>query len=349
MERIDPANTNLRMVREFLQKKYYGGNVIPRLEQRQLLYKLKPIFDAEGDYNLDDAKTLADHGLTKDCTIDLAPMHVNVLSPSTGRSMIVNNVDPMNDVIFDVRKLALEDGYPIERLRVFHKEGGDKEILKADDSMTFFSCGVKHNHTLVLEWPKIVVKVKLPIPKKPDSSETSEEGQEILQENGRYYKLVDFHTQPELEKVRLLNDFITKHTDIPFRQQKLVAAGKPKKNKPLKTKKIDDPTKKLADFKIEEGDIIKLVPRQLKINLVASGDAEKKQTTLEYVYLSDTIESIKDRIANGEGEADGIPAIPKANVSVKKSADGTELKRNSETLLLAGIKDDDELDIEKTK
>jgi hypothetical protein len=198
-----------------------------------------------------------------------------------------------------------------------------------------------------LEWPKITLKIKIPIPKRPENAEKAEEGQEILEENGRFYKLVDYQSQSEIDRVRLVHDFITKHTGIPVREQKLVATGTLKKGKPRISKNLEDPTKPLADFKVEENDIIELVPRQLKINLVSAG--EKKQTTLDHVFWNDTVESIKDRIANGAGESDGIPPIPKTIVIVKKSKDGTELNQDDETLLAAGVKDGDELDFEKTK
>jgi hypothetical protein len=356
MTGVDPANTNIRMIREFLEQKYYQGNVIPRSEQRQLLYRFKPIFDLmEGDYNIDDAKTLADHGIIKDeDVIDLSKMHVYIIAPSTKQSMLINNLDPMNDVIFDMRKLALEDGYPIEKLRVLHKEANNREIKKTQNTSTFFNCGVKHQHTLLLEWPKIVIKVKLPIvvsSRDGREEEELEEGQEIIEDpaSGRKFKLVDFTSQTELDKVQMIHDFILEQTGIPPEEQVLLynpttASGKKSK----KLKEMSQPEKVIAEHKIQENDIIELKPMTLKINLVGGPDGPK-QTILEHVYPNDTVESIKGAIENGKGGANGIPSIPKTNQSITKTKDGKELKRDQQRLFKAGVEDGAELDVEKTK
>ena len=119
----------------------------------------------------------------------------------------------------------------------------------------------------------------------------------------------------------------------------------PKQPKP---KKLDDQTKKLADYKAQQNDIIELVPMSVKVNLVGASAAA--QTTLHYVYLNDTVKTIKDWVAAGQGQEDGIPPIPKTNMELRKTKDQTELKSNTQTLFNAGIKTDgEEVDIEKTK
>ena len=57
--------------------------------------------------------------------------------------------------------------------------------------------------TLVLEWPKIILKIKLPIPIKPTTND-----KEIIYENGRYYKLVDYETQSELQRLQKVHDLL---------------------------------------------------------------------------------------------------------------------------------------------
>jgi hypothetical protein len=363
MTKVDPANTNIRMVRDFLFKNYYKGNVIPRSEQRQLLYRTKPIFDSlEGDYNIDDAKTLADHGLTADNSmIELSKMHVYVISPSDQKSMMINNVDPMNDVIFDMKKLANSDGYPIEKLRLLHKEANNRVIEKSQNQVTFFHCGVRHNHTLILEWPKIVIKIKLPISSADDFS--PKEGRQLIQDpaTGRYFVLLDFVTRTELDKVQRIHDFILQETGIPIKNQSLFSNPrepeshtpnkKSSSSKPPKTRYLKEKLKVIAEYKIEENDILELEPMSVKINFVPIGEmgGSVHQTTLEYVYPNDTVQFIKDQIQAGKGAADGIPSIPSTNLSLRKVKDGQELKWDHKSLQDEGVQHLDELEVEQTK
>jgi hypothetical protein len=364
MTKVDPANTNIRMVRDFLFKNYYKGNVIPRSEQRQLLYRTKPIFDSlEGDYNIDDAKTLADHGLTADNSmIELSKMHVYVISPSDQKSMMINNVDPMNDVIFDMKKLANSDGYPIEKLRILHKEANNRVIEKSQSQVTFFHCGVRHNHTLILEWPKIAIKIKLPISSADDFS--PQEGRQLIQDpaSGRYFVLVDFVTRTELDKVQRIHDLILQETGIPIKHQTLFSnprepesttptKKKSTSSKPPKTRYLKEKLKVIAEYKIEENDILELEAMSVKINFVPVGETggSVRQTTLDYVYPNDTIQFIKDQIQAGKGEADGIPSIPSTNVSLRKVKDGKELKWDQKSLQDEAIQHLDELEVEQTK
>ena len=373
---VDPANTNIRMVRDFIEREYYKGHKMPRSEQRQLLYKFKPIFDtnSSGDYNIDDAKTLADYGITQDMSrIHLSYMHVNVVDPSTRQSMMINNVDPMNDIVFEFRKLAQADGYNLDKLRILHKENNHAEILKKHDQMTFFNCGIKHLHTLILEWPKITLRIKLPYDNDEDEEDNMDEngedeegnnGTEIIVDEGtgQKFRILKYTTQAEIDPLQMLHDYIVKETKIPQSYHKLLYFKQPTKNntkKSPKPKPLTDPEKLLADYKVEDNDTIELAPMILKLNLVNGGNASSTANAL--VYPNGTIGSIKESIEQGKfattkkndgDEQDGsvvagIPAIPKTNLSLSK--DNKELKRDSQQLFKAGIQDGDTLDVEKTK
>lgn len=351
MLRVDPANTNIRMVREFLHTEYYKNHDIPRHEQRQLLYRMKPIFDDTMDPNVDDAKTLADHGIDQDnAVIELSKMHVYVISPSTQKSMMINNIDPMNDVIFDMKKLAVEDGYPVERLRLLHKEAGDREIKKDKNNSTFFDCGVKHEHTLILEWPQIVLKVRLPVV----SDGVGE----------REFELVDLKVQAELDTVDKIHEFILERTGISREAQSLLwtafgkTTGKKKSQQPVDPKKLANPKKILAEYKVQENDVIELEPMTVRVNLVGAGGAANPSSTtmvLDDVYPLDTIGYIKGRIElggsrgrGGDGDED-FPSILRTNQSLFKHDGGKELRRDQQTLQDAGVMNGNELDVEKTK
>lgn len=362
MLRVDPANTNIRMVREFLQKEYYKNHIIPRSEQRQLLYRGNPIFDETMDPNIDDAKTLEHHGIVQDSAIiELSKMHVYVISPSTQKSMMINNIDPMSDVIFDMKKLALEDGYPVDGLRLLHKEAGDKEITKDRNNVTFFDCGVKHEHTLILEWPQIVLKIKIPV-----VSTDSDDGQDEQSNHGngvRQFEVIDFKVQAEIDTVNKAHDFIQERTGIPNTAQSLLwtnsgkAAGGKKKQPSVKSKPLSIPSKILADYKVQENDVIELQPLTVKVNLIGAGGSTAM--VLDDIFPHDTIGYIKDRIemggrqgkgvAGGDGDDDDFPSILKTNQSLYKHSDGMELRKDHQTLHDVGISNGDELDVEKTK
>ena len=363
---VDPANTTVRMIREFLHEYYYKGNDVPRSEQRALLYNQRPIFDATGDPDIDDAKTLADHGLTQNPSqIELEFMHVHVIDPSTKQSMTIDNVDPMNDCLLEMRKLALKDGYNIEKLRVLHKEADYAEIGQDKDDMTFFDCGVKHEHTLMLEWPKIKLLIRIPrqrIPKDHESSDDNSNDEDKPKlwtdrndPSGRPFQVHKQFVQAELCRVENIHKFVYMQTGIRGELQHLFF----QKNNTTKGDQIflDDPTKVLADYDgMDNGIIIQVKPITLKVNYRDGGGSGKgkiKSATKYYnMYPNDTIDFIKGRIASGGNggtavKGGGIPAIPKRNQILFHH--GHKLTSIQQRIFQSKIVDGDEVDVEKAK
>ena len=366
---VDPANTNIRMIREYLQEMYYKEHKLPRKEQRTLLYKRRPIFDLPppsiniekksnttngdveddvdyDDINVLDSYTLADYGIVDDKSkIELSKMIVYVIAPTTKQSMMINNVDPMYDVIFDMKKLALQDGYPIERLKLLHKEANNKEIKDDKNEVTFYDCGIKDHHTLILEWPYITLFIKVPKNMNVTDGE-DDKGDE------RDFMILDLELQAEMEQVHKIREFVFAETGIPKQYHKLLATstqcppnksgGKAKKEP--KQIPLDDYKKLIADYKLQDNDVIELLPMTLKMNYIQPHGAGNKIVETKF-YPNDTVGYVKNAIAKGIQDVDGIP---KTNVSIKFH-DKDVTKYNSKTLYELDVVDGSQFNIEKER
>ena len=356
---VDPANTNIRMIREFLQENYYKEHKLPRKEQRTLLYKRRPIFlapppniELDGgieydDVNVLDSYTLADYGIVDEKSkIELSKMIVYVIAPTTKQSMMINNVDPMYDVIFDMKKLALQDGYPIERLKLLHKEANNKEIQDDKNEVTFYDCGIKDHHTLILEWPYITLYIK--VPKNMNSNNDGADERDFM--------ILDLELQAEMEQVHKIREFIFAETGIPKQYHKLLATstqcppnksgGGGKVQKEPKQIPLDDDKKLIADYKLQDNDVIELLPMTVKMNYIEPDAAAGDNKVVEAkFYPNDTIGYVKNTIAKGIQDVDGIP---KTNVSIKFN-DKDVTKYNSKTLYELDVVDGSQFNIEKER
>ena len=278
-------------------------------------------------------------------------------------------------------------------------------LLARPSSQSPLSC---FNVLCILSRPKINIKIKIPTTSQQssDATATASEGSDSLDAttgNGggddhrrrRHYEYYNMTVQAELDKVGMIQDFILEKCGLPKDKQVLIshpsspvaaavdlhtsAKSKKPKNREPKIRNLSNPDKVIADYKIQDNDVIELQPIQINVTLLLSSSGSDDDTSnnptaiLTNLYPTDTIEYVKNQIEhwkgmNGsEGVEDGagggggddayserrnnnnIPAIPATNLSVYRSSDKKELKRDQQRLYQVSVGNNDGIDIEKTK
>lgn len=111
-------------------------------------------------------RKLVDYNIVEDDVLEIRPITLNVTVPN-GETAILENVDPFNDTVLDLKKRLGPEGLdlmPVDKQRLLMKEQVLDDVGGSDSraNRRLFECNVKDADTLDLERSKIDVTIKQP-------------------------------------------------------------------------------------------------------------------------------------------------------------------------------------------
>ena len=275
---------------------------------KQKINKLEgsiPIKDQRLVYNnvelTNPKSTLKDNGIKDGSTLDLIDpvMTVTVQTPD-GRTISVDNVKK-TDKVEDIKKrVHVDSSIPMEDIRLVYK---NNELV--DPKATMKKLDVKDGDVFDMLDPVITVKVKTP------------DGSLITIENVKKTDTVD-----DIKKrVRDGDSGIPNDEDIRLS---------------FKNKELTKPKTTIEKLGVKDGDVLDILENVMSIK-VKTPDG-KKTITIDNVKKTDTVQDIKDRIANND--KDGIP-VKQQRLHLGKK----ELTDPMKTMNDIGVKDGSVLEL----
>lgn len=358
---VDPRKDNLETIRSFVSEEYYRGKdkdgSIPENQLRPLTLGGKPMKDAK--------KSLREYGITDDGkTVQLEPMTVRLSVGTTeddvsgGEIITLNDIDPMNDNIHDVKQRATGDGTPSAMLTLLHQEAQMKEIEEEPGKPgTFYDYGVNHCDTLVIRRKPVTIRVKLPVGSKILCRATDRDDRgdnvKVLYDDEDDTTILAVRVDPDKADFDTIRKHVLHHVGVPIvaqRLNRLEADGDEGIDAAPKKERIDVPggTRLSApELNLGDGCTIELEPMTINVK------TERGKIISLPILPSDTVEDVKKKLAN-----DAKVRIPFDRQRLL-TEDCTELGGDEDnegsigsdksTLLELGVGDGDTLCVEKSK
>ena len=98
--------------------------------------------------------------------IEIQPMSINIVigTGDNSESKKLDNVDPVNDSIYDLKSKAATDDLPLTKWMLLHKESDMKKVEEGSDGKktSFYDHGVMNGHTVFIRRKPISITVMLP-------------------------------------------------------------------------------------------------------------------------------------------------------------------------------------------
>jgi hypothetical protein len=121
-------------------------------------------------------KKLVDYNMVENDTIDMEPMKLNVNIVGSGDTIRIDNIDPFNDTVDDIKRRLGPDGLdllPVDKQRLLFMgvdldegeepdDDGDGQSKPSPSSRKLFECKIKNLDTIDMEKSKIDIKIKQP-------------------------------------------------------------------------------------------------------------------------------------------------------------------------------------------
>ena len=325
LENLDRRRDTMQPVEKFLSENYYKGRdkdgTIAEDQLRPLMW------DGER-LDMKSTKSLLDHGMTTEdvCVITMEPMtvHVNIEArDGKPRRLTINNVDPSNDNIRDLKSHAItSSGYATSSVKkwiLLHRESEMKELNAALEKLSFYDNGIQDGDNLVLQRKQPEISIQLPSDISLAKTKDSKGIAKVLPEDGDKGPILVIKVDPERDDFDKLRRYISDFTRFPKYLQKLnkMVGDSDKKKDVLDavgSSKLSSPELTLID-----DTMLELEPPTIHFQSVETGEI----VPLE-VLPSDTIEDIKKALETVDEI--GIPA----NKQRLMTNDGTEIGGDDE-------------------
>jgi hypothetical protein len=339
---VDPRKDTLSSIEQFLSKKYYAALEV---ESSLLEDYFRPLH-FQGEVMVSKEKSLRDYGFKDDNqVIEIQPMCIYIVigTGDNSQTQKLDNVDPVNDNIYNLKSKAATDDFPLKKWMLLHKESEMAKIEEGSggEKTSFYDHKVMNGHTIFIRRKPISIKVMLP--KGTKIPQDYKDNSQVEISKGNDSPEIVIQIDPDVGDLATIHKHLFDILGVPVEDQRL--------NKilpDLSKQELDAPGEsKLssAEVNILDDCALELAPMVIH---VAAGNG--KSVSLE-VLPFETIESVKGKLSNKMKIAANQQRLVMGNGEEigGDKANEESLGSDQSTLSELGIKHGDRFTVEKSK